>query len=210
MPERKIVLFGGSFDPVHLGHVAVAEAASKCIGSDTVIFMPAKCSPLKTLSPHASDEERLRMIELAIQEHETFRASDYELKKPGPSYTLETVKHFQAKFGREVLIHWLVGADAVDDLPRWHRIEQLIDCCNLCVMFRGGCEPPDFRKFESLWGRDRADKLRHNVIAAPLIDISSTEIRRRLGAGMDVSGMLNPAVADYICKKGLYTPKPGG
>ncbi|MDD5064544.1 MAG: nicotinate (nicotinamide) nucleotide adenylyltransferase [Phycisphaerae bacterium] len=204
MVKKKIVLFGGTFDPVHLGHTAVAAAAAERIGAEKVIFIPAKRSPLKTSFPEAGDSDRLAMIALAIADNEKFQLNDYELRKPLPCYTLETVRHFHAECGDKALIYWLMGADSICELSRWYGIVELIDECNLCVMFRAGCEPPDFAKFKDVWGAARIEKLQRNVIRTPLIDISSTEVRRKLTAGQDVTGMLEPQVADYIREHGLY------
>jgi nicotinate-nucleotide adenylyltransferase len=92
-------------------------------------------------------------------------------------------------------------------LTYWLGVVELIDTCNLITMYRAGCEPPDFAKFEALWGPKRIEKLQQNIVQTPLIDISSTEIRNRLAAGRDVTDMLHPAVADYIRKHGLYQSK---
>jgi len=102
------------------------------------------------------------------------------------------------------VICWLVGADGVNDLQHWFAIEELIDACNLCTMYRAGCEPPDFAGFEGVWGRRRVEKLQRNIIKTPLVNVSSTEIRERLAAGGDVADMLHPGVADYIRKHALY------
>jgi nicotinate-nucleotide adenylyltransferase len=204
MVKRKIALLGGTFDPIHLGHTAVAAHASKQIGTTKVIFIPAKRSPLKGSPPKASNDDRLKMITLAIAKDEKFEVSDWELKRAEPSYTLETVRHFQQCLGKDTSIHWLMGADGVDELPLWYGIVKLIDECNLSVMYRAGCKPPDFDKFETLCGQQRIEKLRRNIIQTPLIDISSTEIRNKLAAGLDVSDMLHPSVAGYIRKHNLY------
>jgi nicotinate-nucleotide adenylyltransferase len=210
MVGRKIALFGGTFDPVHLGHTAVAAAAAERIGVEKVVFIPAKRSPLKSFFPVASDKDRLAMISLAIAGNEKFVVNDYELKKPVPSYTLETVRHFQADYGGTAQLYWLVGADSIYELSHWYGITELIDECNLCIMFRGGCEAPDFTEFRGIWGDARVEKLQSSIIRTPLIDISSTEIRNGLAAGRDVTNMLAPQVADYIRKRGLYQSKRGG
>ena len=204
MVERKTALFGGTFDPIHLGHTTVASDAARHIGAEKIIFIPAKRSPLKGFLPKASDDERLAMIALAVAGNKNFDVSDCELKKPAPSYTLDTIRQFQADYGSETCIYWLLGADSVDDLPYWHGIAELIDRCNLCTMYRGGCEPPDFTKFKAAWGSDRVEKLQRNIIETSLIDVSSTEIRDRLAAGRDVTGMLHRPVAEYIREHGLY------
>lgn len=197
-------MFGGTFDPIHLGHTAVAAHAAKQIGTTKVIFIPAKRSPLKDSSPKVSGDDRLKMITLATAKDERFDVSNWELKKREPSYTLGTIRHFRRRLGKATSIHWLMGADGIDELPLWYGIGELIDECDLSVMYRAGYKPPDFDKFETLWGRQRIEKLRRNIIQTPLIDISSTEIRNKLAAGLDVSDMVAPSVADYIRKHNLY------
>jgi len=204
MNKRRIALFGGTFDPIHLGHTTVAADAIKQIGAEKIIFIPAKRSPLKGFLPRASDADRFHMISLATADEKSFEVSDCEVSKPAPSYTLATVEKFQRDFGGETSIHWLVGADSIEDLVYWHKIVELIDACHLTTMYRAGCEPPNFTKFEGLWGRRRVEKLKRDIVQTPLVDISSTEIRNRLAAGHDVTTMLHPAVADYIRKNKLY------
>ncbi len=204
MTKRRIVLFGGTFDPIHLGHTKVAADAAKQIGAEKLVFIPAKRSPLKGFAPRASDDDRLEMITLATADEKSFQVSDFELQKPAPSFTLETVRKFQKEHGGEASIYWLIGADGVDDLAYWHMIVELIDACNLTTMYRAGCEPPNFGKFESIWGRGRVEKLQRNVVQTPLVNISSTEIRKRLAEGLDVSTMLHPAVLAHISQHGLY------
>jgi len=200
-------LFGGTFDPIHLGHTTVAANVIKQINAEKIFFIPARRSPLKGFSPKASDDDRLKMIALAIANNNYFELSDYELKKPEPSYTLETVRKFQADYGSDASIYWLIGADSIDDLPFWYRITDLLDECNLSAMYRAGAEPPDFTKCNSLWGPERIEKLQRNIIQTPLIDISSTEVRNRITLGQDVTDMLHPSVAEYIKKHGLYQSK---
>jgi len=204
MTSRRIALFGGTFDPIHLGHTTVAGAAAAGIGAEKVIFIPAKCSPLKGFFPHASDEDRLTMIALAIAGDEAFAVSDCELKRPAPSYTLDTVRGFKRDLGPDTIVHWLLGADSVGDLVHWYKIRELIDDCSLTTMQRAGYPRPDFDRFTPMWGPERVEKLKQNVVETPLIDISSTEVRRRLAAGEDVSSMLHPAVIEHILHHGLY------
>ena len=204
MTERILALFGGTFDPIHLGHTTVAVDAVQHIRAQKLIFIPAKRSPLKGFLPRASDDDRFKMIALAIADIENFEVSDCELNKPAPSYTLETVRKFQKDYGRETSIHWLIGADGIDDLIHWYRIVELIDACRLTTVYRAGCEPPNFAKFEDIWGRRRVEKLQRNVIQTPLIDVSSTEIRKKVAAGQDASDRLHPAVSSYIREHRLY------
>lgn len=204
MDNRKIALFGGTFDPIHLGHTTVAADAAEHIGAEKIIFIPAKRSPLKGFFPKAGDIDRFKMIALAIADNKNFQVSDCELQRSEPSYTLETVRQFQAEFGGETSIYWLIGADSIDELQLWYGTTELIDECNLSTMFRAGCKPPNFAKYEDIWGSERVEKLQRNVIKTSLIDISSTEIRDRIAAGDNVNDMLHPDVVDYIRKHGLY------
>lgn len=204
MTKRKIVLFGGTFDPIHLGHTAVAAVAAENIGAEKVFFIPAKHSPLKAFFPKVNDEDRAAMITLAITDYKNFQLSDYELKKPHPSYSLETVRKFQSDYGSETEIYWLIGADSVEDLPLWYKTDELIDECNVSVMYRAGCKLPDFTQFTAIWGPARVEKLQRNIIQTPLIDISSTKIRERLAAGLEVTEMLHPLVIEHIRQHGLY------
>jgi nicotinate-nucleotide adenylyltransferase len=183
--------------------MTVASAAARKIDADKLIFIPAKISPLKGFFPFARDEDRLRMIELAIAGHDELAVSDCELKRPAPSYTLDTVRQFQHDYGPETSIHWLLGADSVADLVHWHKIEELIDECHLTTMQRPGYMP-EFDRFETRWGPQRVAKLNRDAIETPLVDVSSTEVRGRLAAGEDVSGMLHPEVIQYIRAHHLY------
>lgn len=203
MTQRRIALFGGTFDPVHLGHTRVAEVAAEQLGAERVIFIPAKCSPLKGFLPHASDEDRLMMVTLAVAGNGRFAVSDCELKRPAPSFTIDTVRQFKREYGAQTAIHWLLGADSVPDLAHWYQIRELIDECNLTTMLRPGYAP-DFDRFEPMWGARRVAKLKQDVVRTPLIDISSTEIRRRLAEGEEVGGMLHPEVLKYIQERHLY------
>lgn len=202
--NNKVILFGGTFDPIHYGHMRVADCACEQICAEEVVLIPARRSPHKKTLPIANGSARVEMISLAIAGKKKFRVSDCELKRAKPSYTLDTIRHFRAEYGQGVRICWLVGADAVKDLADWHGIRELVDECNLCVMFRAGFERPDFRGLGGVLGPGRVAKLERKVVQTPLIDINSTEIRRKLACGADVSDMLEPKVLAYIKKNGLY------
>jgi nicotinate-nucleotide adenylyltransferase len=204
MKKNTIALFGGSFDPIHVGHTTVAVHAAERLNAQKTIFIPARRSPLKHARPRATDEDRLAMIECATANNGSFSVSDYELKRPAPSYTLHTVNHFREISPANTSIYWLMGADSVKDLPYWYGISELIRVCDLAVMYRAGFDPPDFSAFAPLWGEDQSALLQQNVVKTPLVDASSTEIRARLAQGNSVHGLLEPAVLAYIQEKRLY------
>lgn len=202
--KQQIALFGGTFDPIHLGHTAVIAEAAAQLDTPTVVFIPARRSPLKGTYPLATDADRVTMIALAMADHSDWQVSDCELKRPVPSYTLDTIRHFKAQYEDDAKIYWLIGADAIRELPHWYGIESLLDLCTIVAMFRAGCPRPDFSPFIPLWGQERVRTLQEHVIETPLIDVSSTAVRNRLATGQDVSGMLHPSVLNYIQSHGLY------
>ena len=205
---KKIILFGGTFDPIHLGHITVADYALKNLGAEKLIFIPAKRSPHKSSFPEACDQARLEMLRLAAADRSEFEVSSCELKRAEPSYSLNTIRSFRKEYGSSVEICWLVGADAITDLARWFGICELIDECSLCVMLRGGVRMPDFTELEPVLGLYRIEKLRDNVISTPLIEVSSTEIRSKIARNETVEAMLDEKVRAYIEKKGLYKALP--
>jgi nicotinate-nucleotide adenylyltransferase len=201
--KDRIILFGGTFDPVHLGHTTVAAFAAEQIGAGEVVFIPAKRSPHKNVFPVASGASRVEMLSLAVAGNAKFSVSSCELERAAPSYTVDTLSMFAGRYGPKSQLYWLVGADAVGDLALWHRAERVLDMCNLCVMYRAGYPKPDFSQLDCL-GAERVEKLSKHALATPLVDISSTEIRRKLSVAEDVSGLLSLAVLGYIGKNGLY------
>jgi len=202
---EKIILFGGTFDPVHNGHIAVSLAAAEKIGASKVILIPARRSPHKHQKPLAMDNDRIAMLKLAIAEDKIFEVSPIELNRGEPSYTIDTVRQLKQKFGKDRKFYWLIGVDMLSDLPRWHMAEELLGECNFSVMDRGGFEKPDFSFMTGKLSTQAIDKLQKNQIQTPLINISSTEIRKKLEAGKDVSDMINPEVLDYIKNHKLYS-----
>jgi nicotinate-nucleotide adenylyltransferase len=204
MKKQTIVLFGGSFDPIHKGHTTVATCAIDQLHADQVFFVPAKRSPLKKHMPQANDQQRLDMIQLAIQDYEGYQVCDYEVNRPAPSYTLHTVQHFKETYGHNCTLYWLIGADAVRDLPHWYGIKELLDLCTLSTMYRAGCAEPDFSSLEKELGAHRVARLSQDVITTPLLPISSTDVRKRLQNNESTKDLLDPEVEAYIKKNHLY------
>jgi nicotinate-nucleotide adenylyltransferase len=204
--SEKIILFGGTFDPVHIGHIEVAQSAAEKIDASKVILIPARRSPHKEQKPAAPDEDRIAMLKLAIAGKSLFRINPVELNRAEPSYTIDTIRHFRRKFGPACQLYWLIGVDMLKDLPRWHRIDELMKECTICVMNRGGFDRPDFNGLTAKLGAQVVEKLRQNQIETPLIEISSTEIRQKLSQGKDVSKFLHPDVLNYIKSHRLYLP----
>ena len=201
---KTIILFGGSFDPIHVGHIEVAAVAIEKLCADDMVFIPAKRSPHKHGSPSASVEDRLKMVSLAIENNPLFSVSDCEITRDEPSYTFDTVTHFRQQFGDKTQICFLIGADTITDLPKWHRIEELMGLCRFCTMYRGGMDLPSFDHLSGVFPDERIAQLQSDIVETPLIDISSTEIRARSAAGESIDEMVPPKVAEYIKQNGLY------
>jgi nicotinate-nucleotide adenylyltransferase len=205
MSER-IVLFGGTFDPVHTGHIAVAQASIQKIGASKVILIPTRRSPHKEEKPIATDNDRIAMLKLAIAGKNFFQVSPVELNRAEPSYTIDTIRHFKRQFGSDCRLYWLIGADMLKDLPKWHRINELMKECTICVMNRGGFDKPNFDRLADKLSVKTVEELRQNQIETPFIEISSTDIRQKISQNKDVSKFLHPDVLDYIKSHRIYIP----
>ena len=192
---RKIGLLGGTFDPIHYGHLLAAEAARDAQGLDEVWFIPTLVPPHKP-QPGTDGTRRREMLEAAVSGNPAFRVEDIELLKEGTSYTIETVTELRRKHP-EARFHWIVGSDMIRDLPNWRRAEELA----ASVVFIGLERPDQPSDDASLPEFIRARLTR---AAMPPLGISSTDIRRRIGEGRSVRYMLPDAVIDYIQRNGLY------
>jgi len=200
--ESKIILFGGTFDPIHNGHIGVAQHALECLGGDVLIFIPARQSPHKKQAP-TDGAHRLAMIRCAIASSGQFSVSDCELHREGPSYTVDTVRFFRDHVGQGAAIYWLIGADQLDDLAKWYQVEELLDACHISTMVRGGYPEPDMGRFEGVFRREHVEQLRRDIVRTPEIPVSGTEIRRQLSEGR-MPGEVPACAAEYIRRYGLY------
>lgn len=201
----RIAFFGGTFDPVHHGHLIVARALAEARGFDRVSFVPAGMPPHKAPAT-ASAANRLAMLRLAITGEPLLDICEIELHHDGPSYTIETVKSLQEKFTRAT-IHWVIGADMLEDLPSWYRAGELLERVTMVIAAR----PPWQDRIEGIlaalakrFSREQVERLRAGVTPTPLLDISSTDIRRRVAEGRPIRYLVPDAVAEYIATKSLY------
>lgn len=182
-------LFGGSFDPVHLGHLIVAEAVADALGM-RVRFVPAREQPLKRAAHTATPDQRAAMLECAIAGNPRFSVERIELELPTPSYTVRTLRALaQREPGNRFVL--LVGGDAVRELPSWHEVEALPGLAELVAFERPGAPPPS----HSLIGRR---------VAVPAFDISATGVRERVAQGRSIRYLVPDAVREYIAAHGLY------
>lgn len=196
---KKVGIMGGAFDPIHLGHLLAAEAAREQHGLDEVWFMPSHIPPHKHQAG-VSGEQRLAMVEAAIQSHPRFRPLDIELRRGGVSYTVDTIKELRGQHS-DLELYFIIGADMVNYLPKWEGIEELTDM----ITFIGLQRPGSFLELDTL-----PPFIQEAVLLAdmPLVDISSSLIRKRISGGHSVRYMVPETVYDYIVRSGLYGIQP--
>lgn len=203
MPEcRKIGLMGGTFDPIHHGHLVTAEAVREEFGLDKVLFVPAAQPPHKPGRDFAPAYARLLMAEMATCENCHFEVSQIELKRQGPSYSVETLRELREKHALEAEYYFILGADAINELGSWHNPEELLGLCHFIAATRQGSllDLPRLRR--ELGERAVAERI--HDLSTPELEISSTDIRRRLREGMSIKYLVPAAVEAYIYKEGLY------
>ena len=200
---QKIGLFGGTFDPIHNGHLHIARAFADELNLDTVVFLPAGDPYHKDHTAQASAKHRLEMTELAVATDDRFAVSDCDIVREGATYTFDTVQIFRQQFPSAQL-WWLMGMDSLMQLHRWKKWQTLVKQVNIAVAAREGDSLAQAPKELHEWlGRALADgSLR--LLKAPLSNISSTEIRGRLKKGLAVDDMLDNRVFRYISQHGLY------
>ncbi|MDQ2995935.1 MAG: nicotinate-nucleotide adenylyltransferase [Chloroflexota bacterium] len=194
----RIGILGGTFDPIHNGHLAIAEEARLASRLDRVLFVPASQQPLKRSTHIATPEQRLAMTQLACASNIAFEVSRIELDRPGPSFTLTTLEALQsAQIGE---LHFILGEDALADLTRWHGAAGVVELARIIAVGRPGCTLDLTRIFQAL----PALRERLTVLPGPTLDISSTALRLRVAASRPIRYQTPDAVVDYINEHSLY------
>lgn len=190
---------GGTFDPIHTGHLVIAEEARIRFDLDEVVFVPAAVPPHKKRADLSPAEDRYAMALLATASNPYFSVSRIELERPGPSYTIDTVRQFRAQQGADAQLYFLTGADAILEILTWRDPEALARECRLIAAARPGYD------LEQI-GRRLPDNIRAAVdtLVVPGVDVSASEIRRRVRAAVSISYLTPEPVIDYIRKKRLY------
>jgi nicotinate-nucleotide adenylyltransferase len=199
----RVGLFGGSFDPVHFGHLLLAECCREQRRLERVWFLPAAAPPHKLdcrLTPAAN---RIEMLQLAIAGHEAFAVNPYEVDRGGVSYTVDTLRHFRSE-NPDLELFFLLGADMLADLPNWRQADQICGLASPIVVGRPGIAEPNFDGLSTLATPDQIDLIRRDRVDMPQIDLSSTEIRRRIAEGLSIRYQTPRAVEKYIETHGLY------
>ncbi len=216
----KMAIFGGSFDPIHFGHLWAAQYAAEQLGLDEVIFLPAATSPLKPSGAAATGQQRLRMLQLALEGASELPLAgggpqpangrccrltidDRELRRGGVSYTIDTVRELQQERGQH---DWflMIGSDAFAAIDRWHCAGELLDQITPLVYRRGDDPPIPWRILEQLVTPDRSEVIRAASVTLPRIEISSSDIRERVTTGRSIRFQVPTAVADFVRDCRLY------
>jgi len=199
---RRIGLLGGTFDPIHVGHLDAAAAARRALALDEILVIPAHDPPHRSDEPHASAFHRFAMICLAIEDQPGYRACDIELRRQGPSYTALTLRDLHAAGWQQSQLYFVVGADAFAEVATWFEYPAILDACRFAVVARPGtsleaalARTPDLRNRVG-------DSIQ--LVEAATAAVSSSDIRARLLAGRAVSGLVPPAVEHHIVRHRLY------
>jgi nicotinate-nucleotide adenylyltransferase len=213
----RVAIYGGSFDPVHLGHLWVAQNCAEKLRLDQVVFMPAATSPLKPHGPVASNEDRLMMLRLALaagpqpglggqtsaSDGAALLVDDRELRRGGKSYTIDTVEEIKRQRPDDDLF-LLVGSDAFAAIGKWHRPEELLTMITPVVFRRGGDPPIDWSVLENLVSTSRIKAIQAASVSIPMIEVSSGDIRQRVAERRSIRFLVSPSVAALIRANSLY------
>ena len=203
MAEKKhrVGLLGGTFDPIHIGHLMLAEAVRDEYELEQVLFIPAAQPPHKLGRKISPAEDRYMMTVLATCSNPTFEVSDIEMRREGPSYSVDTVRALLRASGGDTEYFFIAGTDIIREIHTWERIEELLSICPFIAASRPGCRP-DVERTRKILG-DLGVRQIH-LLNTPELEISSTDIRERVAAGRSIKYIVPPEVEHYIYKKGLY------
>lgn len=197
----KIGIMGGTFDPIHFGHLATAESVRENFALDEVLFIPAARPPHKVSRRITDEKHRLEMTILATRSNKFFRVSDMELKRTGLSYTLDTINELHKIFGQAAELFFIIGADSLADLSKWHEARELVSKCHFIATTRQGVDV-DFSAVEEFFGATAREHIHRTT--TPGLEISSTDIRERVKAGRSIKYLVPEVVEEYILREELY------
>jgi nicotinate-nucleotide adenylyltransferase len=199
--KQKIGIMGGTFDPIHIGHLVIAEAVRTEFMLDKIIFIPAANPPHKQNSCVTAAMDRYAMTLLATHSNPYFFVSDIELRRAGPSYTIDTVKALIGLYGVQTELYFITGADTIQEIPTWKDIDDLLALCNFVATARPGCinSIDNIVNYFGKKGRSHIHQL-----ATPELEISSTDIRQRIKAGKSIKYIVPESVENYLRKEKLY------
>ena len=194
-------VFGGTFDPIHNGHLAVAEEVRQQLSMDQILFMTAGQPYLKKGSTISLAEHRVKMVRLAITDRPYYKVSTLEIERNGATYTLDTMAELRSRIGAGDELFFILSWSSLNELPRWSEPSRIIKLCRLVAVPRPGYPRPDLGSLEkSIPGLEQ----RVVIMEKPWVDISASDIRERVAKGLSISGLVPEAVEEYIRGEGLY------
>lgn len=202
---KRMGIMGGTFDPIHYGHLAAAEEAWAKLSLDQVVFVVANIPPHKIGEEITPAKHRYAMVELAIASNPHFFISRVDLDRPGPSYSVDTVRLLKQGWGPDSEIFFIMGMDSLMEIDAWHEPDQLIRLCRLVAVERPGFQPD----LEALEAKVPGIAARTVMIDMPAVDISSSDLRRRVREGLPIKYQVPPEVEEYIHGHGLYLERGG-
>jgi nicotinate-nucleotide adenylyltransferase len=202
----RLGIFGGTFDPIHLGHLIVAEQCREQGRLDQVLFIPAARPPHKNDQELTAYAQRVEMLALALSGNPAFRIDEREKDRPGPSFTVDTLAQLHGYHdGAELFL--IIGSDTLRDLPHWHEPVRILELAGLLVAPRPGAPIPAADEIKKSLGLADSFPLRYQVCDIPLIDIASRDLRRRIAESRSVRYLLPRAVEAYLYDKNIYMEK---
>jgi nicotinate-nucleotide adenylyltransferase len=199
--EFRVGVLGGTFDPIHMGHLTIAEEIMRKLGLSEVLFIPAGQPVFKQENDVSAAEHRLEMVLLATAANPYFNVSTIELERPGPSYSVDTVEELKAGLCGGSALYLIMGFDTLSELALWKDPERLLKMCHVVGVRRPGHTDIDLRSLESALP-DAGGKVM--IVDAPLVDVSASDIRRRVSQGLVIRHMVPVEVEEYIVEHNLY------
>jgi nicotinate-nucleotide adenylyltransferase len=206
--SKRIGMFGGSFDPIHHGHLISAHIIAEQLSLDRVVLIPCGIPPHKPGVRLTEPRHRLEMIRLALGDDPLFEIDDLEVHRSGPSYTIDTVDVYRAAVDSETKLFWIVGADSLLELHTWHRIVELVQRVQIVAAVRPGCELPKLQTLADAVGGPIAGELLKFALTTPQIEISASDIRKRVQDGRSIRFLVPESVRSYIYARGIYQVNP--
>jgi nicotinate-nucleotide adenylyltransferase len=203
----RLGIFGGSFDPIHIGHLIMAESFREALHLDRVVFLVAHVSPFKTDSQPTGDKHRLEMIRLAISGNSCFECDDREIRRGGVSYTVESLRAIREESPNADLC-MLIGSDSLKGFHEWREPHSILDLVHLIVAHRGGWETIDWNDLAKVAQSDQLAAIQGRILDAPQIEIASRDIRRRVREGRTIRYLVPAAVETYIREHRLWSEDP--
>jgi nicotinate-nucleotide adenylyltransferase len=200
----KIGILGGTFDPIHNGHIIIAGETRKQLNLTEVLFVPAGMPWLKANTPISPVEHRVAMLSLAIGNIPCYKLSTVEIDRTGPSYTVDTIAGLRNERGAGIELFFILGWDSLAELPQWHEPQRLVKMCYLVAIPRPGYSPPDLNSLETLMP---GISQRVILLDGPLVDISATAIRQRVAQGKTIENLVPEPVERYIKQHKLYVSR---